>query len=157
MKTHQQIVERTEAVIKNKSSMLNFDIEIYASYLSFEQAECIRNESVTKDEWGKVLPLTEESVTADMKDYMDFAWGKAEHHRGLSSMRSIEKMKAWLWLLEDYEMVLFAEEDHNYAMYGAPIVKAISEKYGFEIPESATLEKMVQGEVCDEDCCECSG
>jgi len=67
-----------------------------------------------------------------------FGWGKVRNHRGLSADRTILKMKAWLWLLGDDELEAFAADYANYPQYGAPILKAICEKYDFPIPEDVT-------------------
>ena len=79
-------------------------------------------------------PLTEEEVVKEMKEYIEFAFGKAYNCRGLSSSRSIWKFTQWLWLLEDHELMTFAEDDDNYAMYGVPVLRKIAEKYGFTDP-----------------------
>ena len=44
-------------------------------------------------------------------------------------MRSIEHMKAWLWLLND---PLGARLDDLYRHYGKPCLRAICEKYGWD-------------------------
>lgn len=79
-------------------------------------------------------PCDRDTVIAEMRDYMSFAWEKAYDHRGLSASRSLYKMQAWLWLLGDDELLVFAEDADNYVPYGTPILRKISEKYDFYIP-----------------------
>ena len=91
-------------------------------------------------------------IIADMASYMGFAWSKAEDHRGLSSARSISKMQAWLWLLGDDELYAYASGEGNYPQYGAPILARISAKYGFAVPQSEGLRRMIKGLPCVESC-----
>ena len=95
-------------------------------------------------------PLTVKNVTARMREYMEFAMGKALNHRGLSANRSLMHFETWLWLLGDDEMLSFAEDDKNFPNYGMPVLKAISRKYGFPIPEDA--EAWIDGKKCRPDC-----
>lgn len=97
-------------------------------------------------------PLEREFILKEMHEYMEFAWGKVEDHRGISASRSVEKMTAWLWLLKDDETRAFAENGSNYAQYGAPILKKICEVYGFPIPNNSIIERMAQGKPCEDDC-----
>jgi len=96
----------------------------------------------------KPEPLIRRRVLVLMREYMPFAVEKATGHRGLSANRSIEHFKAWVWLLGDY-----AEIDwNNYKNYGAPILKQISERYGFDLPPSETLSRMARGAPCIAGC-----
>lgn len=79
---------------------------------------------------AQVLPLTEKSVNKKIREYLPFAWKKANGERGISSERSIWKFKQWLWLLEDSEILAFASDNENYPFYGKPILAQIEEKYG---------------------------
>ena len=81
-------------------------------------------------------PLTEEAIIKEMRDYMDFALGKARNERGISANRSIWKYVQWLWALDDEELLAFAEDDDNYPMYGMPILQKICDKYGFKEAET---------------------
>jgi len=82
---------------------------------------------------------------------MEFAWGKIEDHRGISANRSIEKMEAWLWLLDDEE-TLAALEEAPYKNYGAPKLKVICDKYGFPVPQDETIQNMIASRPCREGC-----
>lgn len=100
-----------------------------------------------------VEPLSDDRVRDEMRQYMaEVGWDKVLGHRGISAGRTVEKMTAWLWLLGDDEMVRFAEDDSNYPQYGAPILKAICEKYGFPIPDDPAARRMAVGRRCVPDC-----
>jgi len=120
--------------IKNSDSMFGFEREVLMQYLSFEEAKPLLKEGTTKEEWGAHTPRTTEAVLQNMKDYMEFAWGKAEDKRGISASRSIEKMGAWLWLLGDTECIKEMEAA-EYAWYGAPKLAVICRRYNFPIPQ----------------------
>lgn len=154
MRTFEEIV----AKCRDTESSFGFHLEVLVPYLPFEYAKEFLQDTVVEEEWNsKIIPLTEENLKGDMGDYMEFAWGKVIDHRGLSASRSIEKMVEWCWLLGDDESVAFAEEDKNYAMYGAPILNFICKKHGFPIPdEGEQLERMINGEPCHEDCYGCN-
>lgn len=146
MRTAEEIVQQ----IKGSKSLFGFEVSVWIVYLPFEQARQFLKPEADVSKWEYKEP-TRENILSEMREYMAFAWSKVQDHRGLSANRSVEKMKAWLWLLEDQESFDFADDESNYAQYGAPILKHISEKYGFEIPESEEIERMARGESCGAD------
>ena len=85
-----------------------------------------------------------------MRTYMAFALGKAEDHRGLSAGRSVDKLRAWAWVLCDDDR--FREGQQPYRNYGVPILKAMCEHYGFDFPQHGPLQAMAQGLPCRPDC-----
>lgn len=94
-------------------------------------------------------------VLQEMREYMPFAWGKAIGHRGISACRSVAKFSAWLWLLEDADLVAMCEDSTRYPQYGAPILKAICDKYGSdvgEVPAGLEVERMAAGLPCVDGC-----
>ena len=125
--------------------------EVLVSYLPAERAKAFCEEGTDLSDW-KQSPLTREQILGEMKGYMEFAWGKVEDHRGISANRSIDKMKAWLWLLEDDDTWAFANSDEHYAQYGAPILKKICEQYQFPIPKGDAIANMAKGRPCTPDC-----
>lgn len=146
MKTIDEIIKE----ITQDTSILGFRTETLIQFLTFEQAKPFLIETAKKEDW-KDNPLTEESVKEQMKKYMEFAWTKVEDHRGLSANRSIEKMEAFLWILED-DKTLAKVKETGYAQYGAPKLKVICERYGFHIPMSSKLINMMEGKLCVEGC-----
>jgi len=108
--------------------------EATAPFLNSDQITIIFSDNGERDNWIP-LPLTEEIVIELLMEYVDFAWLRAcqEDHRKVS--RCIIKLMAWLWLLEDDELLEFAADSKNYVPCGKPILVSICEKYGFELPE----------------------
>lgn len=143
MRNAEEIVAWLKSV---KDDFLGFSHEVALSYLTFEQAKPFLKPEATADKWPTPRPLTREAVLEDMKNYMDFAWGKVEDHRGISAGRSVQKMEAWVALLGDDWLVVTKNAD--YPNYGAPILKALCEHYQFPMPESEALKNMAAGEPC---------
>jgi hypothetical protein len=139
---------------KQESDMFGFTGEVLLPYLSAEQVKPFLIPDADLSDW-KQIPLKFESIVAAMREYMEFAWGKMQDHRGISASRSVEKMQAWLWLLGDEETLTFAQSSHNYAQYGAPVLKKICEKYGFPVPEGDDIERMAKGLACEPGCTGC--
>lgn len=119
--------------------------------LPFEDAKPFLKDEVAPEQW-KPHSQEQDAVKARMLDYLDFAFEKAEDHRGLSASRSIDHMRAWLWLLGDDEMLAYADNPDNFCNYGAPILKYIADKYGYGKPLSDRVERMARGEPCSPDC-----
>lgn len=149
MRTFEDIVER----IKNRSSIFGFDAEAIIDFLPFDQAKQFLKEGVKEEDW-KTVPLTREGVLDKMRDYMDFAWEKAENHRGISASRSVEKMGVWLWLLGDDEL-LKQFEDTPYTNYGVPKLMFICQKFGFPFPDNQEVKNMAEGLPCAPGCNGC--
>lgn len=155
MRTQAEIVEWYRH--EQHNDLLGFTAQVVLPYLPVEQLREFCKSGADLSDW-EADPLTERDVLEAMRLYMKFAWGKVQNHRGISANRSVLKMSAWLWLLGDEEMVAFCEAHGNYAQYGAPILKAICDKYGFPIPENPKLERMIRGLPCIPGCDEgCGG
>ena len=71
-----------------------------------------------------------ESVRAEMIEYLDFAWDKANDQRGLSAERSINHFEAWLWLLNNGSLEQM--ENIAYRHYGKEKLIFVSELVGFD-------------------------
>lgn len=74
-------------------------------------------------------------VVQDFLDYMNFAWDKIECKRGLSAMRSIDKLGEWLWLLSREDLHNLIRQSELYHPYGLPAVKRVCEELGIDMPE----------------------
>lgn len=150
---------RTENEIKEfylkhkKDDFLGFRAEVLVPYLSFENAKEFLTKEAKKRSWEKNrFKLTEAAVKKSLATYLEFAFGKALDHRGISAERSIEKLSCWLWVLGDEELYNFAQNDENYPNYGMPILKRIAEKYELPIPEHSMVKRMAKGLPCVEGC-----
>lgn len=157
MKTVEQIIEHIDST-KNLGTLSTIgDLVMFLPYKQVTQKHYLK-EGTTKDEWDKLcLPLTEEVVIKEMREYMEFALEKAQKHRGLSASRSISHFINWLFILEDTELLEFADNDGNYQNYGCPILKKICDKYGFKYPEDEGMQNMAKGLPCRPDCDEGCG
>jgi len=146
---------KTVEEIKEFARNLEFDIfgtvVDLLVYLPFEEAKEFLKPEVKPEEW-KTKELTEEAIIKEMRDYMEFALGKADNHRGISSSRSIDHYRNWLFLLDDNELLEFLNNEENYENYGVPILKKICDKYNFPFPDDEGLLNMSKGKPCYSGC-----
>jgi len=98
----------------------------YLYYLDFEHAKPYAKEGMTKENWEEGI---EKEPSEKIKDYMKFAWEKANNCRGISAGRSLMHMRAWLWLDGQDEFLKKWNNLENYEFYGKPQLKAICELY----------------------------
>lgn len=150
MRTPEEIAKYYET--RQRDDFLGFEAGVLIPYLPYELAKPWLKPDSSPEFWGEQPPLTEEGMLETMRDYMAFAWDKALNHRGISASRSVTKMASWLWLLGNDEMVAFCHNDANYENYGAPILKAICDKYGFPIPDDECARRMARGLPCYPGC-----
>lgn len=120
--------------------------------LDFNGAADFLKPEVTAEQWGESMLSTELMIKGAMQEYMGFAIDKAINHRGLSASRSISHFMGWLWLLGDDELVAFCEDGDNYANYGMPCLKRISDKYAFAFPTTEEALRMATGQPCEVGC-----
>lgn len=147
MRTEHEIVERCRELGRTNEDFFGFQRSDLLPFVSFEAAREFLNDSATAENWEH-KPLSDDAVRAEMLDYVDFAWGKALDHRGLSAERSIEHYKAWIWLLGDE----FPEA--GYKNYGAPTLLAICKKYELPMMFDSRVERMADGLPCRPGCSE---
>lgn len=150
MKTFEEIKVKIK---EEENEVLSFFIDTIIDYLPFDVAkEHLKEEYVKNIESGSEVwnqkELTRNNIIEDMKNYMEFAWGKVIDHRGLSAGRSVNKFQGWIWVLGEDDKI----DWENYTNYGAPILKQICGVYGFEIPESKEVKNMMEGRMCRENC-----
>lgn len=106
--------------------------------LPFEEAKKYLTEEFlsqenAKETWERDRYKTDEDVKKAIIDYLPFAWDKCESERSLSADRSIQHFIAWAWLIDD-ELCAEIEKMYNtnYYPYGRPILKYISNKFGYK-------------------------
>jgi hypothetical protein len=149
MRTQEEIAARFAA--KQKDSFFGFDLEVLVDSLDYEHAKPHLKPEVKPEEWTP--SLTDEAVKKAALEYLEFAWGKVEDHRGISAGRSVQKMAEYCWLLGMDDLVGRIErEEVSYAQYGAPIMKAVSEALGFPVPVTPSLVRMMAGDSCRPSC-----
>ena len=129
MRTDQEILDRIKTV--SERDLFGTRQEELIMHLSFEAAKPFLKEDVTKEAWEAEdrRKLDDESIKAEMLDYMPFAWEKANSRRGLSAMRSLDHMAEWLWLLGHDTS---ANRVLSYNRYGKGRLRAICEAFGWD-------------------------
>lgn len=126
MKTQDEIVARIEA--RKEQDVCGFETHEYLPYLDYAHAKPYLKDEVVADDWHG--PRDQSKVKDVMKDYMEFAWGKANNCRGISASRSISHYVAWLWLDGQTEMADTLEDDYEF--YGKPQLVRVCEYLGVD-------------------------
>jgi hypothetical protein len=138
LRPSKEIKEQYESVKKN--DFFGFSGEVFTSFINWEDGK-----EYYKEEYRNKVDAGEEqfSYTTDIKeaaqdflDYMNFAWGKAQDQRGISSSRSISKLSAWLWCMNRPDLSEEINRDDLYNPYGAPALISICDKMGITVPNS---------------------
>ena len=159
MKTQEQIVEMLgDKGTQVFDSFLGFYKEVLLDFVTFEYAKPLLNQDFVakvetgEEEWTSIEP-NRDNVLAPMRKYIEeYGWPKAQDHRGISAGRTIEKMRAWAWLLDDGDELFTKIRNAAYPQYGAPTLKVICEHLDWPVPEDAGLQRMMQGLPCVPDC-----
>lgn len=99
------------------------------AYMDYEHAKPFLKEDVDEASFAEIShDYTQASVIAEMRDYLTFAYEKAEGERGLSAVRSIQHYINWLWLLDDEDAEdLRAELKESFTNYGLPLLDKIKQ------------------------------
>ena len=149
MRTQDEIVAYLK--VAEGADPFGFALDILYQYLDLEHlAPFLKPDAELED--FQPDPINRETVVEELRGYMVFAWEKATGHRGISAHRSIVKARAWLWLLGDDDLVAVCDDSGKFPQYGAPILLAICQKYGFPIPTDPAAVKMAAGEPCTLGC-----
>jgi len=130
-RTQDEIVAR---IAERKSEdFFGFETNNYVEHLDYEHVRPYLKDDVSADQWAKATENLS-SPLDQIKDYMPFAWGKANGCRGLSAGRSLSYMIAWIWLAgdDDFAKTIDHEIDLNYQYYGKDILVKICEHYGLD-------------------------
>lgn len=122
-RTQEEILARLKEIGPN--DFFGFQSADLIEFLNFAHAKKFLKDGVTADQWKQYTDPVEQ-----IKDYMSFAWDKANSCRGLSACRSIEHMRAWVWLDGNTELLKQIEEDYEY--YGKPHLVKVCETYGID-------------------------
>jgi hypothetical protein len=124
MRTDDEIVARIDAL--RPTDFLGFDTQDLIVVLPFERAKKYLKPDAPADQWHPE-PRDRESVLRKMRDYMPFAWEKANDCRGISASRSMSHYASWVWLLGD-DLGDLTDYEH----YGKDNLVRICEKYGWD-------------------------
>ena len=126
MRTQEEIVKRIDE--RKKYDMFGWEIGEYIDCLDYEHGKPFLKKEVEKKDWKprRINPIKE------IKDYMPFAWEKANGCRGISAGRSLMHLTAWLWLDGQDEFLKKWNNLREYEYYGKPQLIAICELYGID-------------------------
>ena len=111
-----------------KSMLDNRDLDRLLTYVTFEEAQAIFSDRLkpeNAEEWGKVKPWDEETITAHARNSLAFAFEKALGQRGISASLMHTVMKMWMWVIQDDELLDMAW----YANYGLAYLYQIRDKH----------------------------
>ena len=125
-KTQQQIVNRINAI--RSDDYFGWHTNDLVLHLKYEHAKQFLDDDVTAVQWADLME--KRSPKELIADYMEFAWDKANNCRGISAGRSLEHMKAWVWLDGQDDLLNIIEADYDH--YGKPHLVAICEHYGYD-------------------------
>ena len=127
MRTDEEILARIEAV-KDQDWLLGTQTEDLVIRLPFEKAKPWLRDEVVEEKWESA-PRDPDAIRAIIRDYMPFAWDKANGCRGISAGRSLQHMSAWLWLMG---YTAAADQILDYDHYGKPWLRAICDEFGWD-------------------------
>ncbi|AFU87414.1 hypothetical protein CcrSwift_gp244 [Caulobacter phage CcrSwift] len=125
------IIARIKVLEEDPTDFFGFQANDLVCYLPFEAAKPWLNENATPEVWTPNVN-TPEAIKQVILDYMEFAWDKANNRRGLSAGRSLDHMKAWLWMLDEDAAWVAALKLSDYTHYGKPQLRAICKRFGWD-------------------------
>jgi len=127
MRTQSEIIDRIEEVKDGDS--FGFERGNLIDFLDYEHAKPFLKSGTTSEEWEECRKTDPKEA---MRNYMEFAWEKANGCRGISAYRSLCHFSAWLWLDGNGEL---AESIRNYEFYGKPELEQICEYLGMDVSQ----------------------
>lgn len=126
-RTHDEIIARLHAV--KDSDWLGTQSNDLLVRLPFELAQPFLKAGAKIEDFANGWPFDDVDPMARAKDYLPFAWDKANNCRGISAGRSIEHFMTWLWLAgKDKQVALLNNYDH----YGKPQLVMVSVMCDFD-------------------------
>ena len=128
MRTDQEIIDKVQELAREGFSFLGVVCTDLVCRLPYHHAKSFLVAIVGEQKYA-VYPRDEDTVKGEMLQYMEFAWGNANEHRGLAVNHSLSHMSAWLWLL-GYDTA--SEQVLVYDQYGKPWLRAICEAFGWD-------------------------
>ena len=133
MRTYEEINRKIGLLENDPNDIFGFIKGDLICCLPYDQAKPFfkKDSNVTEESWNaNKLATDRDGVLVAMREYMTFAWDKANNCRGLSACRSLMHYQAWLWLLGEDEVADMLALD--YSCYGKPELRAICEHYGWD-------------------------
>ena len=122
MRTQEEILQKIKDV--EKEDFFGTIRDDLLQFLKFENAKQFLLEN-TEEEWREIYKEpSEENIKKEMREYLGFAFGKAEDERGLSAGRSMQHYYGWIWLLDKED---YFGDVRDYSKYGIPYLNMIKE------------------------------
>lgn len=152
-RSQDEIVARIEQVLAGGGDLFGAEQSELMDPLDFEHAKRFLKDGVTAEEWAAAQAETG-GTAHSARTYVPFAVGKIRDHRGLSAGRSVDHFRGWAWLM-GWDL-----PDEPYAQYGAPLVYAFLEHFGWLDlwpADAPDLERMRRGQPCELGCIEGCG
>ena len=120
-RTQDEIVARIQS---RPRGLLAFDVELLCGYLDLEHGRLFLKDpdGTSEDDWNATRDDPAQVLT-DAATYLDFAFGKALDHRGISACRSVQKLTEWAWLMGHDDLAERMARDENYPQYGVPALQ----------------------------------
>lgn len=129
MRTQQEIIGRIR--VRHKEDIFGFEWHEYMMALTPDSLGKLRGEVLKADadmvDWQPSFTCDDDILKA-AREYMPFAWGKANGCRGLSAGRSLSHYQAWLWLLGEDKF----DDIDDYQFYGKDELVRICELLGLD-------------------------
>jgi hypothetical protein len=141
VRAQDEILARIRAA--ERVDVFGFAWDILFAALDYDHAKPFLMDGTTKEQWPGIAG--DIAVKKDALAYLEFAWGKAEEHRGISADRSVTKLTEYCWLLG---LDVARIEAAPYPQYGCPKLKVVSELLGAVLPTSPELLRMMNGDCC---------
>jgi hypothetical protein len=147
VRTQDEIRARFDFVRESGDDLFGFRQEALADAIDYEHVKDLLKADSGPGDWP------EPDVATKAREYLSFAIGKAVGHRGMSAHRSIEKLREWLWCLDDRDLIArFDAAPHP--QYGAPKLAVLAAAWQVEPVEyeREAFARMTAGEHCRPDC-----
>ena len=120
---------------RGEGDIIGFETDEYLIYMSFDKLRTIVKPEMSDDDLREAMSeLSRDHMLDTMREYMAFAWEKANNMRGISANRSIEHYVAWTWLAGDAGLSAEIGDMawNEYCYYGKPILERICNFYGWD-------------------------
>lgn len=159
VRTSEELAAKVAELWDSPSSPFGFGAEVLIPELPLDQAApYLKEEALARYRAGEEIwhggDLDPVRIRREAIEYLEFAYGKAMDHRGISAFRSIEKLAAYCWLLgAPWDLVAGAP----HANYGAPGLMAAAGFLDHPFPFDGPLAEMAEGRPCSPDCVEGCG
>ena len=131
MRTQQEILTK----FREHSGPLDFTRDVLFEHLDYDHAREFLKPECTREKYESYA--AQQPPLEEARLYMDeYGWPKCLGERGISAVRTVQKMQAWFWLVGNDEMVA-AIRGESYDDYGWSILHMICTQMSWPIPEEA--------------------